>query len=137
MTIDKDKIVNDLLLEYPIYDLVAFDELNISQKLQDNPYQLMRFQDTLLKEKMRYEELEILQEKLVGELYHKFRFEYEEELSNKEIEKYYIPKDAKYLKMNEILRKQKIRIAFFELCVKGLDRQYWSMKEFINAKKLM
>lgn len=137
MTIDKDKIVNDLLLEYPIYDLVAFDELNISQKLQDNPYQLMRFQDTLLKEKMRYEELEILQEKLIGELYHKFRFENEEELSNKEIEKYYIPKDAKYLKMNEILRKQKIRIAFFELCVKGLDRQYWSMKEFINAKKLM
>lgn len=137
MSIDKDKIVNDLLLEYPIYELVAFDELNISQKLQDNPYQLMKFQDTLLKEKMRYEELEILQEKLVGELYHKFRFENEEELSNKEIEKYYIPKDAKYLKMNEILRKQKIRIAFFELCVKGLDRQYWSMKEFINAKKLM
>jgi acyl carrier protein phosphodiesterase len=134
VAIDKDKIVNDLLKEYPIYDLVAFDELNISQKLQDNPYQVIRFQDQLLKEKIRYEELEELQEKLVGELYHKYRFQSEEELSNKEIEKYYLPKDPKYLKMKEILRKQKIRIAFFELCVKGLDRQYWSMKEFANKR---
>ena len=137
MVVDKDKIVDDLLKEYPIYDLVAFDELNICQKLQDNPYQSMKFQDQLIKEKNRYEELEELQEKLVGELYHKYRFHTEEELTNKEIEKYYIPKDPKYLKMNEILRKQKIRIAFFELCVKGLDRQYWSMKGFIDANKRM
>lgn len=134
MSIDKNKIVDDLLKEYPIYELVAFDELNISQKLQDNPYQLIRFQDQLLKEKIRFEELEELQEKLIGELYHKYRFQSEEELSNKEIEKYYLPKDPKYLKMKEILRKQKIRIAFFELCVKGLDRQYWSMKEFANKR---
>ena len=134
MALDKDKIVDDLLKEYPIYELVAFDELNISQKLQDNPYQLIRFQDQLLKEKIRFEELEELQEKLIGELYHKYRFQSEEELSNKEIEKYYLPKDPKYLKMKEILRKQKIRIAFFELCVKGLDRQYWSMKEFANKR---
>lgn len=134
MAVDKDKIIEDLLKEYPIYDLVAFDELNISQKLQDNPYQVIRFQDQLIKERVRYDELEELQEKLVGELYHKYRFQSEEELSNKEIEKYYIPKDPKYLKMKEILRKQKIRIGFFELCVKGLDRQYWSMKEFANKR---
>lgn len=134
MAVDKDKIIEDLLKEYPIYDLVAFDELNISQKLQDNPYQVIRFQDQLIKERVRYDELEELQEKLVGELYHKYRFQSEEELSNKEIEKYYIPKDPKYLKMKEILRKQKIRIGFFELCVKGLDRQYWSMKEFSNKR---
>ncbi len=134
MAVDKDKIIEDLLKEYPIYDLVAFDELNIFQKLQDNPYQVIRFQDQLIKERIRYDELEELQEKLVGELYHKYRFQSEEELSNKEIEKYYIPKDPKYLKMKEILRKQKIRIGFFELCVKGLDRQYWSMKEFANKR---
>ncbi len=134
MAVDKDKIIEDLLKEYPIYDLVAFDELNISQKLQDNPYQVITFQEQLIKERVRYDELEELQEKLVGELYHKYRFQSEEELSNKEIEKYYIPKDPKYLKMKEILRKQKIRIGFFELCVKGLDRQYWSMKEFSNKR---
>jgi hypothetical protein len=134
VAVDKDKIIEDLLKEYPIYDLVAFDELNISQKLQDNPYQVITFQEQLIKERVRYDELEELQEKLVGELYHKYRFQSEEELSNKEIEKYYIPKDPKYLKMKEILRKQKIRIGFFELCVKGLDRQYWSMKEFSNKR---
>lgn len=134
MSVDKDQIINELLKEYPIYELVSFDELNISQKLQDNPYQLIRFQDQLIKERIRYEELEEMLEKLVGQLYHKYRFESEEELSNKEIEKYYLPKDPKHLKMKEILRKQKIRIAFFELCVKGLDRQYWSMKEFANKR---
>lgn len=136
MSIDKDQIIDELLKEYPIYELVSFDELNLGKKLQENPYQLARFQDQLIKERIRMEELEELQEKLTGELYHKYKFEYDEELSPKEIEKYYIPKDPKYLKMNEILRKQKLKISFFELCVKGIDRQYWSMRDFLNNQKV-
>lgn len=135
MSVNKDEIIDELLKKYPIFEIVQFDELNIPEKLEWNPYILMQYEEYLLKERMHLEELEDLKEKLVGELYHKFRFEHSEELSNKEIEKYYIPKDPKYLKMNDIIRKQKIKVGFFAYCVKGLEKQYWSMKSRIDASR--
>ncbi|MDY0215239.1 MAG: hypothetical protein RBS24_07000 [Bacilli bacterium] len=134
MAIDETKIVDELSEEYKIEELVSFDEINIQEKIQQNPYQLMKFQDMAIKEKMKYEELEELLERLVGKLYHEYRFNHPEELSNKEIEKYYIPTNIKYIKMKEILRKQKIRILFFEQCIKGIDRQYWAMRDFCNKR---
>lgn len=130
MSVDETKIVNELSKEFNIEELVSFNELDIKEKIQTNPYQLMRFQDLLTKEKMKYEELEELLERLVGKVYHEYRFNSPEELSPKEIEKYYIPTNKKIIKMKEILRKQKIRILFFEQCVKGIDRQYWAMRDF-------
>ena len=129
---DKDKLIEQLVEKYPIYDLVSFDETNIVEKISKNPYLVMQYQDLALKAKIKYEEIEELKDKLTGELYHKYRFEQDEELSTKEIEKYYLPKDPKILKVNELLRKQKIVLEFFNCCVKGLDRAYWSMKEYGN-----
>jgi len=126
------KIVDELVKEYNIYKLLEFDEFNLKEKIQNNSYLLMKFQDQLLKEEIKLDEYNELYEKLVGECYHKYRFEIDESLSKTEIEKYYLPRDKKIVQMKKILNKQKIRIKFFESCIKGIEKQYWNMKEFAN-----
>lgn len=135
-TKEKDEIINELLNEWPIYDDVSYSEFDIADKMQINPYKLMKYQDQLNTERDYYDKLQDLYEKLQGEQYHKYRFEMDEELSKPEIERYYLPKDSKIQKMKKLIRKQKIRVSFFEACVKGLDRQYWSMKEFRENNRL-
>ena len=37
--------------------------------------------------------------------------------------------------MNKILRIQKARVDFFEICVNGLNKQGWNMKNFSDNMK--
>lgn len=136
MNIDRDKIVEYLSNKYPIYDLIKFDEFTLPQKLKENPYLVMKYQDLYLKEKQK---LDILQEKFEeksGEKYHFYRFENDEELTKTEIEKYYLPKDLEIIKYKKLIQVQRIRVEFFKLCATSLDRQYWSIKSFIDSEKL-
>jgi hypothetical protein len=134
-TDEKNEIINELLSEWPIYDDVSFSEFDIVDKMQVNPYKLMKYQDQLNTEKDYLDKLNDLFEKLQGEQYHKYRFELDEELNKSEIEKYYLPKDPKIQKMKKLIRKQKIRVQFFEACVKGLDRQHWAIKNYLDERK--
>jgi hypothetical protein len=126
----EDKVINILLSKYPIYEQVSFDEINLAEKYQANPYLLIQYKDLYNKEKMQLDELEDELEETIGTLYHKYRFEYDEELTNKEIEKYYIPKDKEIKLIKKKIRLINIKLRFFDMCIKGLERQHWSMREF-------
>jgi len=134
--VDRDAIVNELLQEHPIDEMVKFDQFNLQEKLRKNTDLVAKYTDLLNKEKADLEYLQEMLEKLYGQRYHHYRFNYEENLDKKEIEKYYLPADPQIIQMKRIIRKQQIRVNFFNLCVKSLDRQYWGIRTFLDAEKL-
>jgi len=121
--------------EYPIEDMVKFTELNLQEKLQDNPYQIVRFRDLYHKELSELDRLNDLHEKLVGKRYEYYRFKDDHEWTKPEIEKYALPKDEKIVRMKKIIRRQEVRVRFFEMCFRAFEKQGWSMKGFIDTIK--
>lgn len=130
-----EKIIDDLNKEYNIEEIVSFNETNLNDKLQNNPYLVLHFNELYLKEKNILEKLEEKRDQIVGECFDHYRFNYDKQLKTSEIEKYYLVKDVKILKINEIIKRQNIRVQFFDICRKSLEKQQWSMKSFIDATK--
>lgn len=133
---EKDIILNDLKTEWPIEKDVSFNEFNIQEKLQNHAFILMKYQNQYDNEKFKLDKILELKEKLVGDRYHYYRFNYDESLQKAEIEKYYLPKDEKILKINRLIRLQEVRVNFFLICVKILDKMGWNMKNFLESHKL-
>jgi len=125
-----DKIIKKLLEKHPIEEMVKFDDLNLQERLRDVSFQVIKYRELYYAELSKQEYLESKYDKLVGIQYDHYRFGIDKELTKVEIEKYYLPKDEKVLHMKEIMRKQKMKTRFFELCYKGFERQGWSMKTF-------
>ncbi len=130
-----NEIIEELKEEHNIEELVSFTDIDLQEKLKDNTFQVMKFKDLWIKEKITYEKLEDTMNKLKASRYHFYRFEQDEDLSKPEIEKYYIPGDTKIIQMNGILRKQKVRVDFFEMCWKGLEKMQWNMKCFSDNER--
>lgn len=133
---EKKKLLNTLLEQYPIDKDVTFNEFDIQEKLKNHAFILMKYQREL--EKVKYDHSKILElkEKIVCERYQYYRFNYDEQLSKPEIEKYYLPGDEKILKINKVLRMQDVKVNFFEICVRSLDKQGWNMKNYIETHKM-
>lgn len=125
-----EKIVTDLHDEYPITEQVKFCEFDLHEKIEKNGDLLVMYHDLLIKEEAYLQHIEDLLEKLTGERYDYYRFESDKNLQKPEIEKYYLPKDPKILKMKSIVAKQRTRVNFFKMCVRALDKQQWSMKTY-------
>lgn len=125
-----DKIIEKLKNEHPIEEEVSFNEFNLYEKLEKNAFLLVQYGEFLNKERAEYEYIEGLRDKLIGQRYDYYRFEYDKSLQKTEIEKYYLVKDEKIIKMNSILNKQKARVDFFEICVSALTKQGWNMKSY-------
>jgi len=130
-----EELFEKLHEEYPIDEMVKFSELDIQEKLKENPSQIMKFKDFYHKELSRFEHLTDLMDKLVGIRYKFYRFEDPNEWTKVEIEKFCIPGDHQILKMKKILHRQEIRVRFFEMCWKGFEKQNWSMKVFMDTLK--
>jgi hypothetical protein len=126
----RTEIVNQLRNEYPIEELVQFNEIDIQEKLQKSAYLIIQYEDLLKKEQMVYQDLENKYEALLGKRYNYYRFEIDKELQKPEIEKYYLPQDKQVRQMKKILLKQDIRVNFFKICVKGLNDMRWNMGTF-------
>jgi len=126
-------VVEKLLEEHPIIELVKFSELDIQEKLQDNPYLIVKYRELYYAELAKLESLQDKYDLLTGRRYDWYRFESDKELTKPEIEKYYLPKDKKIQQMKKILRNQEIRVRFFETCFKGLEQQGWRMKSYIDV----
>ena len=133
----RNEIVEKLLKEHPILDLVSFNEFNLSEKLSKNPMLYMKYRDLAAAAKHDMELMELLFEKVRGEQYDYYRFNIDANLTKSEIEQYYLPKDAKLLKIKKIMLIQKIKVEFFESCAKSLDKQTWAMRNWIEESKLM
>ena len=127
---EREVILRELMKEHPILEMVSFNELDLQEKLKENAFQVIKYQDLYNREKMAYEKLEELMEVLAGECYDHYRFDEDRGLTKTEIEKYYLPKDKKVKQMKGILRKQKVKVEFFQMCMSGLKQMAWNMKEF-------
>jgi len=132
---EEEKIVESLLEEYPIHELVKFSELDITQKLEENSFMVVKYKELYYKELSVLEDLESKYDKLVGLRYKYYRFENDESWTKPEIEKYCIPSDPKVLQMKGILAKQKTRVRFFETCYKAFEQVGWRMKSFIDVMR--
>ncbi len=133
---EEEKIVKDLLEEHPIYELVRFSDLNLTERLEENPFMIVKYKELYYKELAVMEELEVKYEKLVGIRYKFYRFEDDESWTKPEIEKYCIPSDIKIIQMKGIMAKQKARVRFFEIAWKAFDQMGWRMKSFIDTMRI-
>ena len=132
---ESEEIFNKLKEEYPIDQLVKFDETDIQEKLQDNAFQVIKFKELYYKELDIYEDLERKMEALTGQRYKYYRFSQDEEYTKVEIEKYCLPQDEKIIQLKKIMKKQKVRVRFFELCYRGFEQQGWRMKTYTDRDR--
>lgn len=133
---EKEILLDKLRAEYPIEELIQFDEYNISEKLKDHAFVLQQYEDFLLRERGDLARLEEIKEQLIGKAYDKFRFHDNRGLEKKEIEKYYIPREASIIKVNGLIAKQTLRVDFFTVCVKALEKMGWNMKMYLESLKI-
>lgn len=132
---EKEEILAKLMEEHPITELIQFNDINLQQKVQENTFMIVKYRDLWQREKAVLDELIDLYDKLVGERYDYYKFEQDKELTKPEIEKYYLPKDKKILQMKKIMRRQEIKVGFFEICFKAFEKQQWNLKLFYDQIK--
>jgi hypothetical protein len=132
---DRDKILTELYNKYKIESDVDFNEFNVREKLISYSSLLLKYKDNLIREKSYLEHLNDLKARLEGRLYDKFKFEGEKTLSKQEIEKYYLPKEEKVIKLKNLIDAQQIVVDFLDMAVKVVDKLNWNMKLFIEGEK--
>ncbi len=126
----EEKILKKLKEKHNIEEMIKFDNFNIQKELQKNAYYIMKYKELYIKEQNILDMIQEKYDELLGKRYHFYRFESDENLTKTEIEKYYLPKDEKIIKMKKLLRRQKIRVDFFDACYKAFEKRQWSMKTF-------
>jgi len=129
----REEILADLYAEYPIDEMVKFSEIDLQEKLQENPFWIVKFRDLFNRAQAEYVYIEDLYDKCVGDRYDHYRFESERELDKYEIKNYYIPRDKKVIQMKNILSRQKVKVDFYKTCLQGMEQQGWRMKSFIDT----
>lgn len=132
---EEQDIFEELKAQHPIDELVKFDETDIQEKLADNVFQVIKFKELYYQELDNYEDLERKMEALSGKQYKYYKFHQDEEWTKPEIEKYCLPQDEKIIHLKKIMKKQKIRVRFFELCFKGFEQQGWRMKTYTDRDR--
>ena len=131
----REQILEELHEQYPIDEMVRFSELDIAEKLQENSFWVVKFRDLLAQAQHEYNHLETLFDKLMGQRYNHYRFEDDRELDKTEIKNFYLPKDKKIIKMKLIMGRQQVKVDFFKVCVAGMEKQQWNMKNFLETLK--
>ncbi len=133
---EAEKIFNQLKEEHgDIEELVKFDETNIFEKLQENVLQAIHFKELWYIEVDVMEDLERKMKALKGKRFKHYKFNVEEQWEKKEIEDYCLPSDEKVIQMEKIIKKQRIRVRFFEMAWKAFEKQGWNMKTYNDRDK--
>jgi hypothetical protein len=130
-----EETIEKLNEEYPIESIVKFNDLNIQEKLKDSAFLILHYKGLYLKEKNQLDRIGTLRDKIIGERFDFYRFNYEKELRTNEIKDYYLPKDEKIIRINRLYQKQQWRVDFFEAATEALIQQGWRMKSFLDEKR--
>jgi hypothetical protein len=135
----KKNEVNELLdrlqREWPITEILSFNELNLSDKIQIWPFELIRFGDQFIREKSRLQEIQEVKDKVVGKEYDILKFHSDKALTKQEIEQYYLPNNPNVIKVNKVMEKQEVVVAYFENCLKALEKIQWNAKLYMDDRK--
>lgn len=130
-----NELCEQLKKEHNIEDMVSFNELNVLEKLQNNVLNTIRYKELYFKELDVINILERKMDALKGIRYKYYKFEDNHEWKPKEIEEYCLPADEKIIKLKKIIDKQKVKVRFFEMCWKALDKQNWAMKTWSDRDR--
>lgn len=131
-----EELLQELIKQHPIETMVQFTEFSILEKLQTNTFEVVKYKELYMKERIQLDKLNALKEKTICDLYDHYRFEGDKDLKPSEITTYYLPKDPKIIQLNKLIRRQQQRVDFFELCASSLEKMSWSMKSFIETTKI-
>ena len=132
---EEENIFEELKAEHDIEELVKFDETDIFEKLQDNVLMVVRYKEFWYNELDVLEDLERKMKALKGKRFKHYKFGVEEHWEKKEIEDYCLPSDPKIIQLEKIMKKQRIRVRFYEMCWKAFDKQGWNMKVYNDRDK--
>lgn len=132
---NREDVIKELYEEHPIDEMTKFSEIDIQDKLQENSFLVLQYTELLYKEKEQLSKIMRMKDKILGDRYDHYRFNYPKELRQSEIEKFYLPKDTKVIAINKIQRKQEWRVEFFEMAVKSLISMGWNMKSYLQSIK--
>jgi hypothetical protein len=133
--VERDKIWKELYNLHPIDKQVQFSELDIQEKIRNQPFLLLQYNDLYYKERARMDKMLEVVDKIQGTRYDFYKFNYDKELTKYEIEKFYLPKDPTLLKAKEKLRKQQWRVDFYKMCSDAINNQGWQFKSYMEALK--
>lgn len=136
-TDEYEEIVNDLEARYSIRNQIeGLNEINAQDKLSNLDFKILEYKEMANKEEYILNELNDKMEQLIGMRYDHYRFSFDKNLTKQEIEKYYLPKDKKIILMKNIIKKQEIRYNWFKVCSQVLDKQQWTIKNFIDSTRI-
>jgi len=130
------QIFDQLKEEHNIEEMATFSDLDIAQKLQKNEMMVIKYKEMYYAELHKYEILERKMDALRGMRYKHYKFNDDNEWQKKEIEDYCLPSDIKIIRMKKIMKKQQVRVRFFEMCWKAFNSMGWSMKTFTEREKM-
>lgn len=132
---DEERVLDELEKEHNIIEISSFNDFDIKEKLEKNSFYLVRYTELLEKERMNLSKIQDIFEQVRGKRYEHYRFNYDERLDKKEIEMYFLPRDKMIIEVKKHLRLQELRVKFFELCVKAIEKQPWNIKSWLERNK--
>jgi hypothetical protein len=128
-----DDILNELREQHNIEELLNFNELNIQEKLAVNSSKVYHYTELYQKALNKYNGILELRDQLIGEKYHTIKTKSDVLLKQGEIEKYYLSKDKDVIKINEVVKRQKAYVDFYDNIRKALEKQSWNMQTYLKS----
>jgi len=132
--LNEDSIFKKLEEEYNVYDLLTFNEFNIQERLQRLSFHMKDFRLKFLQEQSKLSTVEDRLAQMIGDKYISLK-DGAVTLTKTEIERYYLPKDPDLIKLKGLVRKQEMRVKYFETIWQAMDKLQWNMKLFCENGK--
>ena len=132
--LNSDNVFSKLEEEYNVYDLLTFNEFNIQDRLERLSFHMKDFRLKFLQEQGKLAQVEDHLNKVTADKYIALK-EGSVTLSKTEIEKYYLAKDEEVLNLRGLVRKQEMRVNYFEAVWHAMDKLQWNMKLYCDNGK--
>ena len=135
--IEEDEVCNEIMRQHDtLFDDLIWDEFNVKEHLEKNPYHYQQYRMLWLIEKNRLHRIETLMEEYIGKLYDEMKYNGDKKLTKTEIERYYIPKDEKVKKFRKLHARQSLRTEVYEYIADSFKQQSFQMNSYVKAMQL-
>lgn len=135
--IEEDEVCLGVMKQHPeVWDDLQWDEFTLKEKLEKNPYQYQQYRMLWLAQKHKLRKVEILMDEYIGNLYDEIKYSGEKTLNKTEIERYYLPKDAKVIKFKRAYMRQSIRTEVYEHIAISFKNQGFEMSAYVKALQI-
>jgi hypothetical protein len=146
----KDKIFSALMENFKLEELLSWNEFNIKDKLEKQSFLEVQWRERYITANKKLDELKNEKIELEGIIFEEIRFPQIPEpgkpinpiaqrggtLSQKEIEKYFIPRDKRIKEINKKIERQQIIVDFFLTAYDAIKGNGWRMKDWIKANNI-